>query len=105
MTNYRRGAGRERQWADRQAAEGFSCTRSAGSHGVADVVVCKAGVVYYDQVKTDKAGPFAHFGPGDRAELLTEAATAGAAARLIWWPPDRKGPRILYPDEWPYTPA
>lgn len=101
MTNYRRGAGREREWAERQEADGWSCTRSAGSHGVADVVCCRAGVILYEQVKSDRAGPYAHFGPAERRELAGEATRAGAQARLIWWPPDGKGPRVIPQAEWP----
>jgi Holliday junction resolvase len=103
LTNYRRGARRENEWADRQIADGWSVTRSAGSHGVADVVGCKDGVIVYDQVKATKAGPFSGFGPAERRELLGEATKAGATARLIWWPPDRQGPRVLLPDRWPPT--
>lgn len=101
MTNYRRGAARERQWAERLTQEGWSVTRSAGSHGAADIVGCKAGEIVYDQVKTDRAGPFAHFGPAARRELLGDATKAGAQARLVYWPPNGKGPQVLLPDRWP----
>jgi Holliday junction resolvase len=99
--SYRRGAKRENEWADRMAAQGWSTTRSAGSHGAADVVSCRDREIVYDQIKTDRAGPYAHFGPAERRALLDEAEKAGATARLIWWPPDRQGPRIIHPHCWP----
>jgi hypothetical protein len=52
------------------------------------------------QVKTDKAGPFAHFRPADRKELLALAAQTGGSAELWHWPAN-KPCRIYLPDEWP----
>jgi Holliday junction resolvase len=102
VTNYARGAKRENDWAEREAEKGWSVTRSAGSHGAADVVACREGFrPRYWQVKTDKAGPYAHFGPGERRQLLAEATVAGADCFLVWWPPDRQGPRIIPPESWP----
>lgn len=83
---------------------GWVVARSAGSRGAADLVCVRAGgyTPILCQVKTDKAGPFANFGPEARRELLAEAQQAGARALLLWWPP--RGPkRFLYADEggWP----
>ena len=87
---------------ERYDAAGWSVSRTAGSHGVADIIALKAGAVpLYVQVKTDRAGPFAHFGPAERSKLLGECTRAGAVAMLVWWPPDRKGPRFLGEATWP----
>lgn len=99
---YARGAARERQLADRLEAEGWSVTRSAGSHSPHDLVACRAGyVVRYIQVKGGRSAPYAHFGPAERVELLEEAERAGAKPELCWWPADRKGPRFIPADAWP----
>ncbi len=102
MTAYARGAARERDLVKLLRAEGYSVNRTPGSHGVADVIALKAGYVsQLIQLKTDKAGAFAHFGPAARRELAEEARRAGARAVLVWWPGDRKGPRFLREKDWP----
>ncbi len=102
MTAYARGAARERDLVKLLRADGYSVNRTPGSHGVADVIALKSrrGPLLV-QLKTDRAGPFAHFGPKARAELLAEADKAGGTALLVHWPPDRKGPRYLYEKDWP----
>jgi hypothetical protein len=52
------------------------------------------------QVKTDKSGPYGHFGPGARKELLDLAAQTGGQAELWHWPAHKKL-RVYLPDEWP----
>lgn len=100
--SYRKGAVRERQVAERYEANGWVVYRSAGSHGPADLVALKAGVMpELVQVKATKAGPWSGFGPADREELRDEALRAGARAVLCHWPPDRKGPRFLHVQDWP----
>lgn len=102
MTNYARGAKRERDFADRLEADGWVVARTAGSHGVMDLVACKAGMVpRFVQVKSDRRGPYANFGPKARRELWTAAEQAGAVPVLIHWPPDRQGPRWYFADAWP----
>lgn len=104
MSNYRRGAQRENEWADRKEKNGWVVTRSAGSHGSMDVTAALHGVIHYYQVKSDRGGPYRHFGPDERRELLDDATRAGALAFLVWWPPDRRGPRVIPPEDWPPTP-
>ncbi len=102
MTAYARGAKRERDLVALLRADGYSANRTPGSHGVADVIALRVGYIpRLLQLKTDRAGPFAHFGPAARRELLDEARRAGARPELVWWPPDRKGPRYLHEKDWP----
>ena len=87
-------------------ADGYWTARAAGSFGDADVIAlraapwgCEALLV---EVKSDVAGPFAHFGPAARAELIAAAVKSGARPVLCWWPP-RKQPRWIPVSEWPAT--
>lgn len=102
MTNYRKGAGRELRVKEHYERNGWVVYRSAGSHGPADLVALKDGLMpELIQVKSSAAGPFAHFGPAEREELRDEAIKAGARAVLAWYPPDRKGVRFLHVHDWP----
>jgi Holliday junction resolvase len=98
---YQRGAARERNWAERREAQGYLTVRGAGSKGPYDVLCLRAGEILLEQVKTDRRGPYSNFGPAARQALLLAAERAGGKANLIWWPPDRNGPRILPSDTWP----
>lgn len=99
---YKRGAAREREYAERLEAKGWLVTRSAGSRSPHDLVALKDGYVpRLIQVKSDRAGAYAHFGPRERSELRESATRAGAQAVLVWWPADRGGPRIIPADAWP----
>lgn len=100
--NYQRGATRERQAQAMLEQDGWVVVRSAGSRSPMDLTCLKAGeqprVI---QVKSDRRGPFAHFGPADRVELTQTATRAGAQAWLLWIPPDRGGPRWISESDWP----
>jgi len=100
MSNF--GHNRERQLADRlRKEEGWYVFRSAGSLGVADLIAMHKGrATRFIEVKATKAGPFAGFGPSDRADLLEAAEMAGAQAWLVWWPKYGK-PKWIPPGEWP----
>lgn len=102
MTRYARGAAAEREYMRILEDQGYYVTRSAGSHACADLLACRDGRILLVQVKTDRAGPFAHFGPRYRKELLKEAAKAGGEAVLAW-KEYRKGWRTFPPDQWPAT--
>jgi Holliday junction resolvase len=96
-----RGIERERQVRRHLEAEGWWTMRAAASKGAVDIVALKAThAPRFIQVKSDKAGPFDHFGPQARAELLTEAGQAGAVAELAHWPP-RGELRFIPPADWP----
>ena len=83
-----RGIKRERAVRKYLEEEGYWVIRAAGSKGDADLVALKAGKTpLFVEVKSDVAGPFAHFRPADRAELLAAAEKAGAEAVLAFWPP------------------
>lgn len=113
----RRGTDRERQLRELLEADGWICARSAGSRGVADILAVRrvgakliaGGEPTYEpilkamlvQVKSDAGSPWTHFGPAERLALLAAASKAGADCFLVWWPPDRKGPRWLAPADWP----
>jgi Holliday junction resolvase len=81
--------------------EGWWALRSPASKGCVDVVALKAGhPARFIEVKSTAAGPFSHFGPKDRAELLEAAGHAGAVAELAFWPPRGKL-EYIGSSEWP----
>jgi Holliday junction resolvase len=96
-----RGIARERQVKLLLLAEGWWVVRAAGSMGDADLVALKAGETpLMVEVKSDVAGPFANFRPGDREDLRRAAKVAGATPTLCWWPP-RKPPKWIPESDWP----
>lgn len=102
MSNVSRGHGRERELVKLLRADGWFAMRAPASLGVVDVLAMRLGDrPRMIEVKSTLGGPYEHFGPADRAELLKAAALAGAAAELCWWPPDGKGPRFIPSAEWP----
>jgi Holliday junction resolvase len=114
MTAYARGAHRERDLVALLRKRGWVANRTAGSNGVADVIALRQvhipegrelAYARLIQVKTDKAAPFAHFGPQQRKELIEEARRAGADPVLVWWPGDGKGPRWYFAEDWPQEKA
>jgi Holliday junction resolvase len=98
MTQYGRGAAKERRAMALLQTLGFIVYRSAGSHGMADLVAlhCHTPPLLV-QVKASAAGPFAHFSPDERWLLLQEARSCGAIPILCWCPPRRmsfrRGPK------------
>ena len=102
MSNYQKGAARERDWAKRLEAQGWVVARCAGSKGEYDLMASRVGhTTQLIEVKSTKAGPYSTFGPAKREALLEAAYQAGAVALLVWWPADRKGPRIIPASAWP----
>jgi Holliday junction resolvase len=101
-----RGIKRERQVRRLLEQDGYWTSRAAGSFGDADVIALKATPTGIDaklvEVKSDVAGPFAHFGPAARAELIAAAVKSGATPLLCHWPP-RKQPRFIPVSDWPAT--
>src|SRR3954468_17991480 len=105
---YQKGAARERQLAKELEAEGYVVTRSAGSRSPHDLVVCgparrdspSVSQVQLIQVKSDTAGPFAHFGPLERTMLKETARRCGAVPVLVHWPANGKQ-AWFYESEWP----
>jgi Holliday junction resolvase len=99
-----RGLQRERDLVRKLREEGWWAIRSPASKGCVDVVaVASAGppfsLVRFIEVKSTLT-PYAHFGPAEREELLTEAEKAGASAELAWWP--KNGKLVFIPsDDWP----
>lgn len=58
MSNYTRGRAKEYKLKNFLIAKGYEVFRSAGSHGVADLVaISKNGHVYFIQLKTRKLPP------------------------------------------------
>jgi Holliday junction resolvase len=99
VSNVSRGHGRERDLVKLLKERGRWAMRAPASLGTVDVVASPPLTFY--EVKTSAAGPYAHFGPADREELLRDARRACAAAVLCWWPPDRKGARFIHSEDWP----
>lgn len=96
-----RGIDRERKLRAALEVDGWWTCRSAGSFGDADVVALKQGEIpRLIEMKSTAAGPFEHFGPADREELIAAAVKAGAIPWLVWWP-SRKGPRWIPVTAWP----
>jgi hypothetical protein len=113
-----RGLQRERDLVNLLREEGWWAIRSPASKGDVDVVAVRAAKphgpvegllgscwaplpeVRFIEVKSTAAGPYSHFGPADRKELLAAANLAGATAELCWWPP-RKKPVFVPSSEWP----
>lgn len=79
------------QFSDRE----FIVIRAAGSLGPIDFVALRTGLLpRLVQVKSDAAGPFAHFGPDDRYWLTRDAGKAGGVALLAHWP--KRGECLWY---------
>lgn len=96
-----RGIQRERQVRQLLTDDGWVVVRAAGSIGCADLVAIKrCEKTRLIEVKSTAAGPFAGFGPADRARLIEAAAIADADPWLVHWPP-RKQPRWIPMEEWP----
>lgn len=95
-----RGHNRERAVRDRLQADDWWVCRAAGSLGDADLVALKPGRKLLIEVKSTAKGPYEHFGPKDREDLLFAADMAGARAVLCWWPPRGK-PQWIEPSTWP----
>lgn len=103
MNNYKKGANRERQALKLLREQGYYAERTAGSHGVADIIALKAGEkARLIQVKCTKS-KWSGFGPEDRELLKQMGQKANAQVELLWWPTDGKGPRYIPSNEWPKT--
>jgi Holliday junction resolvase len=96
-----RGTDRERSVRSLLAGEDWLAFRAPASLGVADVIALRAGSrPRLIEVKSTAGGPYEHFGPKDRSELVFAARMAGADALLAWWPP--RGKLHWIPEnEWP----
>lgn len=101
MGKYQKGAAKERKYAEILRASGWVVIRAAGSHGEADLVALKDRRVCLIQVKSDQAGPFAHFGPDHREALIADAVKAGGEPWLVHWPSGQKFPDAIHPSDWP----
>jgi len=96
-----RGHDRERRVRRLLEDDGWWTARAAGSLGDADVVALKDGErARLVEVKSSAQGPYEHFRPAARRDLLAAAAKAGAEPWLVWWPP-RKTLQWIPAAEWP----
>ena len=85
MSNYSRGANFERRVARILDADGYFTVRSSGSHGVADIVAIKAGVIMLVQCKINGV-----LSPADRVALFEVCQRAGAVPLVAYRPTPRK---------------
>lgn len=100
----KRGIDRERKVRDWLQERDWWVCRAAGSLGDADLIALKHGHrPLMVEVKSTAQGPYEHFGPQDRRNLLFAAEMAGADAELAWWPP-RGQLRFIPSSEWPPAP-
>jgi len=109
MSASARGIARERAVRRLLEADGWWCSRAAGSLGDADVIALKlrpegGSTALLVECKSTAAGPFHSFGPAQRAELIAAAVKTGATPWLCWWGPRRK-PQWIAVSEWPVTPT
>lgn len=96
-----RGIQRERQVRRILEEDGWWTARAAGSLGDADVIAGKAGFTpRLIEVKSTSRGPYEHFGPTDRAELLAAGTKSGFDVELAWWPKHGKL-EFIKPNCWP----
>jgi len=108
-----RGHDRERAVVHLLRRQDWVAFRMPGSLGEFDVCamrrtrMCGMGrfdhwtrEVRFIEVKSTVRGPYAGFGPRDRADLVAVAELAGAEPWLAWWPPRGKL-RFIGKDEWP----
>lgn len=96
----RRGYTRELEVCAALKKDDYITFRSPRSLGPADVIALRPGSRLGIQVKSNVAGPFGHFGPKDRAALLTFCDMADIRPWLIWWPPYGRMTWIA-PAQWP----
>ncbi len=95
------GSARERAYAGRLEADGWTVTRSPASLGAADLIALKAGQQpLVIQVKANHGSPWMNFRPTERTELARIARIAGAVAQLVHWAPFAQ-PRVYLAHEWP----
>lgn len=97
------GHNRERQVKALMEAEGWVVIRSPASLGAFDLTMIREGYrPRVCEIKATAAGPYAGFGPRDRADLIAIAEKAGADAYLGWWP--KRGKLKWIPAcDWPPT--
>jgi Holliday junction resolvase len=82
--------------------DGWYVTKAGASLGVADLVALRRGAApRLVQVKSGVGGPYAHFGPGERAELRRVAKESGAVAELCYWKPRARQPTWVPESAWP----
>lgn len=102
MNSKAKGSAKERQSKKLLEADGWQVTKAGGSLGCADLVALQAGErPLLVQVKATAAGPFTHFGPAERAELVETAKRAGAVPILAWWKPRARAHRLIETFDWP----
>lgn len=81
---YSVGANFERRVIKDLEAKGWWCFRSAGSHGVADVIAFKAGECMWIQCQTDK------YFPPVKVQVLVEGARLNNVQAWLCWRGDKR---------------
>lgn len=113
--NRRRGAERERAVRNYYRALGWQAFKVSDS-SIVDVIAMRPetvdlepdevrtlSAVFYVEVKSSKAGPFADFPPAERLQLIQHAKAAGATPLLFHWPTGTslEQARSIPASEWP----
>jgi Holliday junction resolvase len=97
MSKYAKGAQKERDLVKKLREDGWVATRTAGSHGPADVWAAKKGTLQFLQLK---CGQRKWPSRDDRFALQVMAERAGAEPFVVFWP-DRSAPEFVPPEGWP----
>jgi len=69
--------------------------------GAGDLLAVHNDRVALVEVKSTAGGPYEHFGPTDRDEMLQVAKLIDADAALWWWPPRMSDPIVYDASVWP----
>jgi|SRR5690606_1485865 len=81
MSNYKRGRAKEYETIRLLEPLGFTCTRSASSQGLWDVVAVRADETRLIQTKYTKD---AHFSEDDNCQLLRELPVHPSVRKELW---------------------
>lgn len=81
MSNYKRGRGKEYECMNTLRELGYTCTRSASSHGLWDVAAARADEVRLVQVKLTSSGDFSE---DENCRLLRDLPVPPNVKKELW---------------------
>ncbi len=94
-TPYQRGVGAEYRCLETLKAQGYAVIRAASSHGVFDLAGVRSDSAIFIQVKQGAGKPTLC----DYRALVDLQPPPGAICAVVWYPPGRECPRVLYSSE------